>query len=191
MEYDVRRSRTAIHVQLACTLTPFASLGAPLDCYCHWLQISGTYSRLAWPAYAYSYDFACLCAPSLFICALPGWLSLHISGVRWLLARWPWLGRIPLRGPVGPVPGFDRVRSCGLRVDRGACKRTLQAPWVFRNIEVTVRRACTFGHRSRPPPSSASSAGAPGSPQFEHPMRIGWESCRIEGRSGGSLLASR
>jgi hypothetical protein len=99
-----------IHVQLACTLIPFASLSAPLNCYYHWLQISVTYSRLAWPAYACSYDFAGLCTLSLFICALSGWLSLTISGGRWPLARWPWLGRIPLRGPVGPVPGFDRVR---------------------------------------------------------------------------------
>jgi hypothetical protein len=94
-----------------------------------------------------------------------------------LLAWWPWLGRILMCGPVGPVPSFNHVRFCSLGVDHSTCKCTLQTPWVFGNIGIAARVVCAIART--PPPSPASSAGAPGQPQIGHTKRICWELCRI------------
>jgi hypothetical protein len=85
-----------------------------------------------------------------------------------------WLGScglvaFPLCGPVGPVPGFDRARSCGLGVDCSACKCMLQALGSSGMSESPHAGCAPLAVTRAPPPSSASSAGIPGSPNLGIP----------------------
>ncbi|KAI0278109.1 hypothetical protein BC826DRAFT_1113528 [Russula brevipes] len=58
---------------------------------------------------AHTVGLAGLSAPSLFV-TLPGRLSNRCGLAS---GSWPWLGRILLRGPVGPAPGFDPFVNVG------------------------------------------------------------------------------
>ncbi|KAI0282241.1 hypothetical protein BC826DRAFT_974308 [Russula brevipes] len=99
-----------------------------------------------------------LSAPSLFV-TLPGRLSNRCGLAS---GSWPWLGRILLRGPVGPAPGFDRAWSCGLGVDRSACKCTLLAPLAFVNVG-----SAASGTRPAPQQAAAPEERGTSSPQVQ------------------------